>query len=238
MSEMMSVTRRPPSVTRASQVIWLLLAVATVTTLMAVLRDDDVIAAWVGGQGRSPDDTRVPPSFTPVVVVLYVVISSLLLVLLAFLRGGHNWARHCIAAGVGVVAFVVAAGLRTDPPLEFLVASIVIVVLAGVAAGAALPAVDLGLRGSDPPCAARGRPRPPTRPLSPTPTLTQTPRAARADRGNSVLTHCRRAGVPFGLFERLFDQHRWGRPRPPAPPVPTGATSSCPMSLAEQEVRS
>ena len=132
MSELSTVTRRPTSVTRASQVIWLLLAVATATAVMTVVRDDDVIVAWVGGQGRSPDDTRVPPSFTPVVVVLHVVISSLLLVLLVFFRGGHNWARHCIAAGAGLVAIGVLAGLRTDPPVEFLVASILILVLAGV----------------------------------------------------------------------------------------------------------
>lgn len=132
MSEMIAETRRPASVTRASRVIWLLLVVAAATTVLAVVRDDDVIAAWVGGQGRSPDDTRVPPSFTPVVVVLYVVISSLLLVLLAFFRGGHNWARHCIAAGACLVAIAMVAGLRTDPPVEFLVAAILVLVLAGV----------------------------------------------------------------------------------------------------------
>ena len=88
---------RPASVERASWVIWALVVVATAVTVLAVVRDDDLVAAWAGGQGRSVDDTRVPPSFTPVVVVLYVVISILLLVLLAFLRGGHNWARHCIA---------------------------------------------------------------------------------------------------------------------------------------------
>ena len=126
------VTRRPSSVTRASLTIWLLVVVATVATVLAVLIDDDVLVAWVGGQGRSPDDTRVPPSFTPVVVVLYVVISSLLLVLLAFLRGGHNWARHCIAAGACLVAVAVIAGLRTNPPMEFLIASIVVLALAGV----------------------------------------------------------------------------------------------------------
>lgn len=132
MSEMITEVRRPASVTRASGIIWLLLAIAAATTLMAVLRDDDVIAAWVGGQGRSADDTRVPPSFTPVVVVLYVVISGLLLVLLAFFRGGHNWSRHCIAAGAFLVAIAVTSGLRTDPPMEFLIASIVILVLAAV----------------------------------------------------------------------------------------------------------
>ena len=129
MSEMGQMTR-PTSVTRASQVVWLLVGVATVATVLAVVLDDDTIIAWVGGEGRSPDDTRVPPSFTPVVVVLYVVIASLLLVLLAFLRGGHNWARHCIAAGALLVAFSVTSGLRTDPPTAFLVAALLIVALA------------------------------------------------------------------------------------------------------------
>lgn len=129
MIETSQVSRRPTSVTRASQVIWLLVLVATVSAALAVVRDD-VLAAWVGGQGRSPDDTRVPASFSPVVVVLYVVISSLLLVLLAFLRGGHNWARHCIAGGAGLAVVAVVAGFRTDPPAEFLIPAIAILVLA------------------------------------------------------------------------------------------------------------
>lgn len=132
MTDTTQVTRRPTSVTRASQVVWLLIAVATVATVLAVVVDDDTIVAWVGGQGRSPDDTRVPPSFTPVVVVLYVVISCLLLVLLTFLRGGHNWARHCIAAGAVLVGVVVTSGLRTDPPVEFLVPALCVLALAAV----------------------------------------------------------------------------------------------------------
>ena len=123
---------RPASVERASWVIWALVVVATAVTVLAVVRDDDLVAAWAGGQGRSVDDTRVPPSFTPVVVVLYVVISLLLLVLLAFLRGGHNWARHCIAAGAALVAIAVVSGMRTDPPVEFVVAAIGILILAAV----------------------------------------------------------------------------------------------------------
>jgi hypothetical protein len=127
-----AVGRPPTSVTRASQLIWLLVLVATAVTVLVVVIDDEVIAEWVGGQGRSPDDTRVPPSFTPVVIVLYVVVVSLLLVLLAFLRGGHNWARHCIAAGVGLVVLSVGAGLRTDPPAVFLAATLVILALSAV----------------------------------------------------------------------------------------------------------
>lgn len=132
MSGTSQVTRRPASVVRASLVVWLLIGVATVATVLAVVVDDETIVAWVGGQGRSPDDTRVPPSFTPVVVVLYVVISLLLLVLLVFLRGGHNWARHSIAAGAGLVVFAVGSGLRTDPPIEFLVPSLAVLLLAAV----------------------------------------------------------------------------------------------------------
>ncbi len=132
MSGTSQVTRRPASVVQASLVIWLLIVVATIATVLAVVLDDETIVAWVGGQGRSPDDTRVPPSFTPVVVVLYVVISLLLLVLLVFLRGGHNWARHSIAAGAGLVAFAVGSGLRTDPPVQFLVPSLAVLVLAAV----------------------------------------------------------------------------------------------------------
>ncbi len=115
---------RPASVTRAVQLILLLVLLAAAVTVLAVTFDEDLVTAWAGGQGISADDTRVPPSFTPVVVVLFVVVSSLLLVLMAFLRDGHNWARHCLGAATGLIAVVVVAGTRTGPPTVFLVAAL------------------------------------------------------------------------------------------------------------------
>ena len=119
---------RPTSVTRAVQLVWLLVVLALAVTVLAVVFDDDLVAAW-GGQGVSADDTRVPPSFTPVVIVLFVVVSSLVLVLMALFRDGLNWARHCLAAGFVLIAIAALAGVRTDPPALFVVFSVVALLL-------------------------------------------------------------------------------------------------------------
>lgn len=121
--------RRPTSVTRAVQLVWLMVLLAAAVTVLAVVFDDDLVTAWIGGAGRSVDDTRVPPSFTPVVIVLYVVVASLLLVLMSFLRNGHNWARHCIGAGTVLIALSITSGIRTGPPTVFLTAAILALVL-------------------------------------------------------------------------------------------------------------
>ncbi len=121
--------QRPTSVVRSVQLIWLLVLLSAGVTVLAVIFDAELVTAWAGGQGSSADDTRVPPSFAPVVVVLFVVVASLLLVLMSFLRDGHNWARHCLGAGTLMIAFVIAAGLRTSPPTVFAVSAIVALVL-------------------------------------------------------------------------------------------------------------
>ena len=123
------MVQRPTSVTRAVQLIWLMVALATVVTVLAVVFDDDLVTAWVGGAGRSVDDTRVPPSFTPVLIVLYVVVASLLLVLMAFLRDGHDWARHVIGASTVLIALSIVSAVRTDPPTVFLVSAILALVI-------------------------------------------------------------------------------------------------------------
>lgn len=116
--------QRPTSVTRAVQLIWVMVALATVVTALAAVFDDDLVTAWVGGAGRSADDTRVPPSFTPVLIVLYVVVASLLLVLMAFLRDGHNWARHVIGGSTLLIALAIISAVRTGPPTVFLVSAV------------------------------------------------------------------------------------------------------------------
>ncbi|CAN5537139.1 hypothetical protein BH11ACT8_BH11ACT8_19850 [soil metagenome] len=118
------MSQRPTSVTRAVQLVWLLVLVGAGVTVLASIFDEDLVTAWAGGQGRSADDTRVPPSFTPVLVVLFVVVSSLLLVLMSFLRNGHNWARHCLGGAMILVAVAIVAGIGTSPPTVFLLAAI------------------------------------------------------------------------------------------------------------------
>ncbi len=123
------MVQRPTSVIRAVQLILLLVAIALVVSVLAVVFDDDLVAAWADSTGVSADDTRVPPSFAPVVVVLLVTVASLALVLMSFLLGGHNWARHCLAATFVLVAIATLSGLRTEPPMVFAVFAAVSLVL-------------------------------------------------------------------------------------------------------------
>lgn len=119
----------PAWVQRAVLLVWLQVLLGTAVTVLAVIFDDDLVAAWAGGRGLSIDDRRVPPSFTPVVVVLYVVVVTLVLVLLSFVRGGHNWARHCLAAVVVLVAIATVSGMRVGPPSAFIVCAVVSLVV-------------------------------------------------------------------------------------------------------------
>lgn len=123
---------RPTAVTRAVQLIWVLVLLGAAVTVLAVVFDEELVASWAGLPGQSVDDTRVPPTFVPVAVVLYGTMAILLLVLTAFLRGGHNWARHCIAASGVLSALVVLASLRTGPPTVFVALAWVFLLLDAV----------------------------------------------------------------------------------------------------------
>ena len=125
------MVQRPTSVTRAVQLIWLLVLLALAMTVLSVVFDDELLRVS-GAAGTTADDTRVPPSFAPVAVVLYVTVASLVLVLLSFLVGGHNWARHCLTAVFAMLAIAAVSGLRLDPPAVFVVVSVVSLVLEAV----------------------------------------------------------------------------------------------------------
>ncbi|MBS43175.1 MAG: hypothetical protein CMH83_08465 [Nocardioides sp.] len=116
---------RPRSVTWAVRLVLVMVLLAVVVTALAVVFDAELVEAWTGGEGLSADDTRVPASYLPVAVVLCLVVSVLLLVLVTFLRGGHNWARHCIAAAGVLSAVVVASALRVSPPAPFVALGVV-----------------------------------------------------------------------------------------------------------------
>ena len=120
---------RPASVVTAVRLIWALVALALVVSVLAVVYDDALADVWAGGQGLAADDTRVPPSFAPVVVVLFVVVASLILVLVAFLQGAHNWARHCLAGFVLLIAVATVAGVVAGPPAQFVVCCVLSLVL-------------------------------------------------------------------------------------------------------------
>lgn len=120
---------RPASVSRALALIWALVAVLVVMTVLAVVFADDLVAATGMGGARTADDTRVSPSFTPVVVTMVVCLGSTTLVFMSFLKGGHNWARHCLAVLLLGAAIATLAALRTGPPTIFVVGAVVMLLL-------------------------------------------------------------------------------------------------------------
>ncbi|WP_139981101.1 hypothetical protein [Nocardioides litoris] len=110
---MVGRTARPAEVTRVVVLSWVLLGLAAAATVLGIVLDDQMVRRSVGSD---PDSTLSPPSFTPVVVVLDVTVTALVAVLLAFLRGGHNWARHGLTVTFGLTA-VAAVGLLVASPL-------------------------------------------------------------------------------------------------------------------------
>ncbi|WP_137292734.1 hypothetical protein [Nocardioides dongxiaopingii] len=148
------MTQRPTSVTRVVQLVWALVALATVLAALTVVFEDDLVRA-LGAAGTSADDTRVPPSFAPVAVVLAGTVSCLLLVQLALVVGGHPWARHSLAVTVGLVGLgTVSALTSSSPPLAAVVGGVLGLVLEALVVvnlyrpGTAANVVPAGRRGS------------------------------------------------------------------------------------------
>ncbi|WP_134767552.1 hypothetical protein [Nocardioides sp. 1609] len=123
------MAQRPTSVIRVVQLVWALVVLATVLAALTVVFEDDLVRA-LGAAGTSADDTRVPPSFAPVAVVLGVTVSCLLLVQLAFVVGGHRWARHSLAGTVTLIGLgTVSALTSSSPPLAAVVGGVLGLVL-------------------------------------------------------------------------------------------------------------
>ena len=114
---------RPRSVDRAVLLLWGLVLVGLVVTVLVVVFRDELAEAW--SAGHPPDSAIERPAFVPVVIVSYVVVGGLILTLVPFLRGGHNWARHSLAATVLFIVVSTLAGLRTDPPAVFVACAMV-----------------------------------------------------------------------------------------------------------------
>lgn len=115
---------RPVAVTRVVWLVWALVLLAALMTVLSAILDEEILRAY-DAFTVSADSARSAPSFTPVIVVLDVVVTALVLVLLAFLLGGHTWARHCLAATFGLLAISTVAMLRTGTPLPFTVLLVV-----------------------------------------------------------------------------------------------------------------
>jgi hypothetical protein len=114
---------RPASVDRAVLLLWGLVVVGVIVTVLVVVFRQELAEAW--SAGHPPDSAIKQPEFVPVVIVSYVVVAGLILTLVPFLRGGHNWARHSLAATVVFIGITTVAGLRTDPPAVFVVCAAV-----------------------------------------------------------------------------------------------------------------
>ena len=103
--------------------LWGLVVVGVVVTVLVVVFRHELAEAW--SAGHPPDSAIKQPEFVPVVIVSYVVVAGLILTLVPFLRGGHNWARHSLAATVVFIGITTVAGLRTDPPAVFVACAVV-----------------------------------------------------------------------------------------------------------------
>ncbi len=127
---------QPGSVTRARQLLAVLVAVGAVVTGLIMVLQDQLIRSWA--QGR-PDTRKVlrtrglqavkdgevhVPAFIPVALVLFVVVALLIWVLAAFLRGGYGWARIALTVTLFFLAVGTIAGLRTGAPGTFMALSI------------------------------------------------------------------------------------------------------------------
>ncbi len=117
----------PGSVRHAIWMLRALVLVGAVTAVLVAAFRDELIASW--SVGHPVDSAIEPPAFVPVALVLFVVVAGLILVLVPFLRTAHPWARYSLAAIVASVLFATVAGLRTDPPVLFLVISALSVVV-------------------------------------------------------------------------------------------------------------
>jgi hypothetical protein len=119
--------QRPRSVTWA---IWLLVALVAITGLAAlctVVFKDQLIDSWAAG--RADSGSVEPPAFVPVAVVMFIVIALIAVVLLQFFRNRYNWARVALTGLAAAMAVATLAGLRTDPPAIFWVASVIALAL-------------------------------------------------------------------------------------------------------------
>lgn len=118
---------QPRSLTSAIRVVWGLVALYGLTALLTVVLHDELISRWESGR---PDiGTVQPPEFVPVAIVLFIVFAALAGVLVMFVRDGHGWARLALSVLVLFMAVATLAGLRTDPPVLFLVLALASVVL-------------------------------------------------------------------------------------------------------------
>ncbi len=145
-----SVDEAPRALTWVTRSVLAMVVVGAATAVLVVVQREELLAAWT--VGHPPDSTIKPLAFVPVALVLFVVFVGSVLLMLAFLLGGHGWARYCLAAIVAFVALATVAALRTNPPAAFvLVSAIGLGVEVSTLALLWHPATSAFLRGLPPP---------------------------------------------------------------------------------------
>ena len=125
--------QRPGAVTAAIWVLVGLIVTSGVTALLTLVFSDDLDASWAAD--RTDGGSVEPPAFAPVAITMFVVVAMLAVVLIMLLGQGHNWARVLLSALVLLMAIATLASLRANPPVLFVVLSLVSLVLDLVAAG-------------------------------------------------------------------------------------------------------
>lgn len=122
----------PSAVTNAIRMTWVVLALTGVTALLTFLFRDDLVLHWAegnpeaqrlidsGGLTALEESAISVPAFAPLAIWLFVTFAALAVVLTAFVRGGHNWARHSLAALVVFAGFGTGVSMTRDLPPVFL----------------------------------------------------------------------------------------------------------------------
>lgn len=131
----------PTSVRRSIRTVWALVLWGVVATVLTVLLRDDLVLAWAEGNSAAQEvldaggldaleesSIRIP-GFAALAVTLLIVYVALAVVLVAFLRGGHGWARMALTATAAFTSFAIVVGLERELPLLFAVMSVVALVL-------------------------------------------------------------------------------------------------------------
>ena len=117
--------QRPASMTNATRVQAALVLVSGLTTVLTVLRRDELARAWESSEAAGTH----PPAFTPVAVVLFFTYALLAGILVVFFREGHSSARHSLAGLTVFYLFSMLVLCLQGPPVVFVVLAVVSAVL-------------------------------------------------------------------------------------------------------------
>ncbi len=125
--------QRPRAVTNALRVQWAIVAVGTVSAVLAVVRREDLLMSWIasnpnaqtyydqGGMAALEQSSISIPAFVPVAVVSFIVYASLAWVIGALFSAGHRWARWSLLALAVSLLFASYVVAQASLPTVFVV---------------------------------------------------------------------------------------------------------------------